>query len=314
MAQLPQISIVFPNLNGASLTIDCLKSIRKLNYPKSKIETIVVDNHSTDGSQQKIKQTYPRVKLIENKTNLGFAKAVNQAVEDSRSKLIFVTNNDVFLEKNCLNILVDYLITHKNVGVVGPSVYSQNSRKILHSSLKFNLYTGLFRKNVKKSKEVESDWIEGSGMLFKRTLWEKLGGFDEGFFFIFEDLDFCRRAAKIGYKIVALKDAIIQHKVGATVNRKEMQNLKFYEGYKSKMRFTIKHASIVQIATSLFLQFAIYAPYRFLIIREPSLNPLIRATFWTLTHLGEITKARTKNKQSFSTNKQSFSANKPVHG
>lgn len=296
MAQLPQISIVFPNLNGASLTIDCLKSIRKLSYPKSKIETIVVDNGSTDGSQQKIKQSYPRVKLIENKTNLGFAKAVNQAVEDSRSKLIFVTNNDVVLAKNCLNILVDYLITHKNAGIVGPFVYSQNSRKILHSSLKFNLYTGLFRKNVKKSKEVESDWIEGSGMLFKRTLWEKLGGFDEGFFFIFEDLDFCKRAALIGYKIVALKDAIIWHKVGATVNRKEMQNLKFYEGYKSKMRFTIKHASVVQIATSLFLQFAIYAPYRLLIIREPSLNPLIRATFWTLTHLGEITKARTKIK------------------
>lgn len=292
MAKLPQISIVFPNLNGSNLMIDCLKSIQNLNYPKSKIETIVVDNHSIDGSQQKIKRSYPHIKLIENKANFGFAKAVNQAIEYSRSTLIFVTNNDVVLERNCLKVLSNYLITHKNVGIVGPYVHSQ--KKILHSFLTFNFYTGFIKKKVSNSKEVESDWIEGSGMLFKRTLWEKLGGFDEGFFFIFEDLDFCTRAAKIGYKIISLKDAIIQHKVGATVNRKEMLTLKYYEGYKSKFRFLLKHASVAQIITALGLQFAIYTPYRFLIIREPSLIPLIRATVWTLTHFDEIKKARTK--------------------
>ncbi len=297
MTSLPKVSIIFPNYNGGKEPLECLSSIKKLNYPNSAIEIIVTDNHSTDGSDIAIKKQYPQVKLIKNSSNLGFAKAVNQAVEDSRSKLIFVTNNDVSLEKNCLNILVDYLITHKNVGIVGPFVHSQ--KKILHSSLKFNLYTGLIKKNVSNSYEVESDWIEGSGMLFKRTLWEKLGGFDEGFFFIFEDLDFCRRAAKIGYKIVALKDAIIRHKVGATVNRKKMLTLKYYEGYRSKIRFLIKHGTIIQIITSIFLQFVFYAPYRLLIKREFSFILLVRATIWNLTHITETLKSRHEIKTSY---------------
>ena len=75
----PQVSIAIVNLNGKEFLNDCLLSIKEINYPKEKIEIIVVDNGSNDGSAQFIKSNYPEVKLIENRENLGFAKANNQA-------------------------------------------------------------------------------------------------------------------------------------------------------------------------------------------------------------------------------------------
>jgi len=290
MANYPRLSIVFPNLNGAKVLSAFLNSVKGSSYDKRKLEIIMVDNGSSDGSIEFVRQNFPKVKIIQSGRNFGFAKAVNLGIQKSLGVYIFVTNNDVLLDKNCLKNLAEFAKKNKIIGVTGPIVF-ENSKQIPVKSLKFNFYTGLFKKlNTLE----ESDWISGAGMFFQKKLWQKLGGFDEGFFFTFEDLDFCLRAKRAGFRIIHTPKAKIFHQEGATVNRPEFTYFKYFESYKSKLRLVLKHANLFQILTSFVLQFFVFAPYRFFVLKEKSFIPLIKALSWNLQHLSQTLSVRRK--------------------
>lgn len=295
MTKYPQVSIIFPNYNGGQQPLDCLTSIRKLNYPKEKIGVIVVDNNSKDGSDLAIKEKFPEVKLIKNKQNLGFAKAVNLAIKFTSSEYIFVTNNDVIFDKNCFANLVKFAKEHPEVGVTGPVVFpaKKNAKKkgkeLPIKSLQYNLYTGLFKESEKAG---ETDWIAGVGMFFSKELWTKLGGLDEGFFFTFEDLDFCLRVKKSGLEVIHNPEAVIWHKGGSTVNMPHLRYFKYYQSYKSKFRFILKHGNLLQIISVFLLQFAVFTPYRFLILGEKSFVPMVDAFLWNLKNLPQTLAVR----------------------
>ena len=146
MRVCPTVTIIFPTHNGWEDTKDCLASIRNLNYPKEKLEVIVVDNASTDGTPEKIHKNFPGVTLATQQTNLGFAKAINLGVKRTSSELILITNNDVVFEKSCLNELVKALTSDPKIGAVGGRVYWKNQRlkakkaldNFLHRACSFN--------------------------------------------------------------------------------------------------------------------------------------------------------------------------------
>ena len=119
----PKVSIIFPNFNGGNEPLECLASIQKLNYLKEKIETIVIDNGSSDGSDIEIKKRFPKVKLIKNKSNLGFAKAINKGINKATGNFIFVTNDDLVFEKNSLKKLIEYARLHDEIGVIGGKIF-----------------------------------------------------------------------------------------------------------------------------------------------------------------------------------------------
>lgn len=290
---LPKVSIIFPNYNGGRLNLDCLQSIEKLNYPKEKIETIVVDNGSTDESDIKIKSKFRNVKLIKNKQNLGFAKAINIGAKIAKGSFLLITNNDIIIDKDCVGNLVNFLQKTPSVGIIGPAIYDlKNPQKILGYPLRYHFYLGTFTNLPFINSPQEVDWVQGCSLLCWAKLFKKLGGFDEGFFFTGEELDFCFRAKKIGYKTVYYPNAKIWHAGGTTINQPAMENFKYLEGYKSKFRLLFKHATLLQIATALTLQFLIFTPYRTLILREKSLVPAIRAFIWNLANLPKTFKLR----------------------
>jgi len=292
----PSISVVFPNLNGNKQDLyNLLTSLQKSNYPSKQLEFIMVDNGSTDDSVQYVLKKFPEVKIIKLENNCGFAKAVNIGIENARSECVFVTNNDVVLEKECLKNLAEYFIAYPKVGVIGPKVYFRNQpKKIASGALKYNFYTGLFSSDQTNKINQKVDWISGCGMFFSKNIWIKLGGFDENFFFIGEDLDFCLRIKYLGFKVTYYPKAVIWHSDGATVNRPELLYLKYFEGYKSKLRVILKHGNPLQILTSFLLQFAVFAPYRTLILQEKSLIPLYNALIWNIKHLRQTLAARRK--------------------
>lgn len=294
MKSLPSISIIFPNYNGNKENLtSLLQSIQKSVYPKQKITVTLVDNDSTDDSVLFIKRKFPWVNIIKLGKNYGFAKAVNKGAKKSKEEYFFITNNDVVLEKNCLKNLIEYLLTHPQVGIIGGKTYRMNPPdKILYSAYKYNFYTGLFTMAKDADKIQEADWIPGCGMCCGRPLWEKLGGFDEDFFFTGEDLDFCLRAKYEGYKILYYPKAILWHSDGSTINLSKFSYFKYYEGYKSKFRLILKHASILQISLAFILQFAVYLPYRTIILREKSTIPLLQAFLWNMKNIKQTLKAR----------------------
>src|SRR3990167_10977594 len=100
------VSIILANFNSWNLTQDCLKSIYELNYPWNKIEVIVVDNHSKDQDTANIKKMFPRVKILLQKSSLGFAKAVNLSAEKAKGEFLFITTGEVKFRKDLLNNMI----------------------------------------------------------------------------------------------------------------------------------------------------------------------------------------------------------------
>ncbi|MBI4058004.1 glycosyltransferase family 2 protein [Candidatus Microgenomates bacterium] len=292
----PSVSIIIPTLNAGKPLERCLTSIQALNYPQKRVEVVVVDN----GSSRKIKKqkakskntiknlskAWPfRLKVIRNADNLGFAKAVNQGVSTSRGTYLFITNDDVILEKDCIKNLIEFILAHPEIGVAGGKIYTTGTKKVWHPAPRYNFYTSLFRDAKDANITQEADWIPGSGLCTSKAIWKKLRGFDEGFFFSFEDLDFCVRAKQAGYKIIYYPQAILWHKDGTTVNRPEFAYFKYYEGYKSKFRFLLKHGTLAHVITSFLLQFLIFWPYRIIVLKEKSTRAVFAALVWNIRNL-----------------------------
>ena len=167
------ISIVVPLFNNLELTKRFLKSLYET--ASEPIELILVNNNSSDGTKEYIENLpydFDTTTIINNETNEGFAKAVNKGIKQSKYPNIMVINNDItFLQRNWMTIVCDNLS-----GIVGlEKLYSEGV-----------------------------DFVTGAFMAFKKELYDKLGGFDERFFFAYEDVDFCYRSQIMGYPIIHL--------------------------------------------------------------------------------------------------------------
>ena len=109
VANLPKVSIVFSNFNGGKEPLECLASIKKLNYPKNKIETIIIDNGSKDKSPEKIAGKFPEVNLIKLKKDIGLPASLNLGIKKSAGKYIFIANDDIIFEKSSIKNMVHFL-------------------------------------------------------------------------------------------------------------------------------------------------------------------------------------------------------------
>lgn len=273
----PFVSIIFPTFNGWQDTKECLKSIANVDYPQTKIEVIVVNNASTDETAPLIRQNFSRVKLLPQKKNLGFAKAVNQGIKKSQADYILITNNDVVFDSHYLKNLVNFLQQNPDVGIVGGKVYYKHPKnKVAFPGARFNFYTGLLRPNKNPNKTAETDWVPGCNMLIKRKVLEEIGGFDEKFFFYFEDLDLCLRAKKAGYKVIYYPKAIMFHGEGASIEREGWQK-KSELYYQGKTRILFKHGTKLQIVSSLLFQFFPGLAFQLLVLRHQNYTFALRA-------------------------------------
>lgn len=291
MKPYPKISIIFPNYNGGNEPLECLSSIEKLNYPSKEIEVIVVDNASTDGSDFQIEKKYPRVKMIKNSQNLGFAKAINQGIKKSSGKLIFVANDDLVFEKDSLKNLVIDMNRDPITGIIGGKIFYKNKPKSVSSAgYQMNKWTGniYYSKNPQKVKE--PDWIQGCAMLIKKVVFKHIGYFDENFTHFFEDFDFCLRAKRANFKVVYSPHATFWHGESVTANKNKP--LKYFNWYKGKILFLSKNLPLINIISILTIQILLITPYRALILQDGRLEPFVKALIWNFRNLKTVIKIR----------------------
>jgi len=236
------LSIIIVNWNTAKLLRLCLNSLEcKMQNAKCKInfEVIVVDNGSTDHSVEMIKQyaishKELAVKLIENEENLGFAKAVNQALrqvytERNRSAqggTVLLLNSDTVIKKGVIEKLLQFeeKVRPAIIGarMLNPDGTIQAScfylptirRAVVHYWLAGKKYFEKFFPEKKEPVQVEA--VSGGAMLISKEIVERLGLLDERYFMYFEDLDYCRRAHRSGFKIYYLPSAEVVHEHGAS--------------------------------------------------------------------------------------------------
>ena len=287
----PTISIIFPNANGGNEPLACLSSIARLNYPKTKLEVIVVDNHSADGSPLLIKRKYPHVKLILNSVNLGFAKAVNLGIAQAKGEYIFIGNDDLMFENNSLQILVRYLVNHPRVGLIGGKIFSKDQHaKLSTAGFMMNRWTGHIYSAPNPELVKSPDWLQGCALLTSRKALTQAGLLDPGFSLIyFEDYDLALRIKKSGLQIVYLPQAIFWHGVTKTMNKNLPE--KYYQWYKNKFRFVLKNLPWVNVLSIFLIQFLLIVPLR-LFLGDGRFIPLLKGAWWNLQHLDETFMAR----------------------
>jgi len=208
------LSIIIVNFNVKNLLRGCLGSLERerRKTKKLEIEVLVVDNASTDDSSKMVKKSFPQVKLTKNKTNLGFAKAVNQGIKRAKGEFILLLNPDIVVKENALKQIVSFAESRQSVGVVGGRLLNPDGSgqpSVFHLSTfggaikEFWLgKKGTFQKylpKVNKPQAVEA--VSGAAMLIPKTIIKKIGLFDEHYFMYFEDLDYCRRVKEAGLKV-----------------------------------------------------------------------------------------------------------------
>ena len=183
----PKVAIIILNWNGLKDTIECLESVKKIDYPN--YEIIVVDNASVDGSPEKLKELFPDITLIRNKENLGYAGGNNVGIRyalKNNAEYIFVLNNDtVVVDKDILKILVKTANLYPDAGVFGPKICLYDEPNKIGFSPTYwdkRKCTFILKKYYDYDEVVEIDDIRGCAIFFKREVVEKIGLFDSKFF------------------------------------------------------------------------------------------------------------------------------------
>lgn len=294
----PKVSIIFPNYNGGSEPLECIKSINNLSYPKDKIEIVVIDNNSTDESLNKIKDQKSKIKaagqtikIIENKENVGFSRAINQGIKRSSGDYIFITNDDIVFEKSSIKSMIEHMEKNPAVGITGGKIFLKSSpKKIISCGFMMNRWNGNIFRAPDPSRIKEPDWIQGCAMMIPKTALKKLELLDSGFSHYFEDFDICLRAKKSGFSVHYLPNAIFWHGEATTGNKNKKN--KYYQWYKNKIRFVIKSLPFINVLSILLFQVLIVTPYRTLFLQDGRFFPFLKGFFWNIIHLPQTLEAR----------------------
>ncbi len=210
-----KLSLVTLHTNDPSI-LQTIDSVYKT--VKTPFEYILVDNSRNAQRLREIKEKYPRLKIIQNPTNYGYARGMNVGLKHAQGELILPLNPDIIVFEKTIDKMVHYMEKHKNIVLLGPKLL--NSDKTIQYScrrypqffpmlLRRSPFKNIFMKEYSlyemhdfSHNEIrEVDWMCGGFLVMRKELLEKIGYLDEWFFLYFDDVDFCRRAHKCG-KIV----------------------------------------------------------------------------------------------------------------
>ncbi len=252
-----KLSIVIVCWNDLKVIRDCLHSIYAETH-SIEFEVIVSDNGSTDGSVQFIRQNYPQVVIIENGANLGFSKGNNVGILASRGEYVLILNPDTIIHNGALDKWIQFADQHPESGgfgcrVLNPDGSNQGSprpfptiwgdllaalylRPLAYVSDRFvsDTYAGW-----QGDTERLIDWQSGCCVMLRGDLIRSMGGFDEQFFYHYEEVDLCRRVWQAGYPIIYTPEVSITHLGGQSVKRFP---IKFeMEKYRNRYRYFYKY-------------------------------------------------------------------------
>lgn len=251
------ITVCIVSWNTREELVRCLASVTAQQGVE--FEVIVVDNASSDESAEMVSKDFPQVKLITNGKNLGFSRAQNLAIEASNGRYAMLLNPDaVMTEQDTLAKVVAFGDSNPDVGIIGPKIENPDG-SLQFSARRFpTIGAGLFRRTplgklfpnnrfVKqyimsdwKHDEVRDvDWVSGAALVIRRAVIEEIGPLDPGFFMYCEDVDWCYRAKKHGWRVCYFPMAKVTHRIGSASDQAPVRMI--YHFHRSMFRFFFKH-------------------------------------------------------------------------
>jgi hypothetical protein len=249
----PSVSIIILNYNGRknlgdSCLLNCLSSVLNSDYPD--LEVIFVDNGSTDGSVELIKEKFrqdSRLKIVVNPENYGFARGNNIAIQHTSGDYVALLNNDVEVESNWLQELIKVMEADSTIGIAQSKIlyldraYIQTVGNVLDAALS-TYQIGMNQKDAGQyDKECEITFPCGAAMITRRSLIKRIGLFDPNYFFYHDDCDLGWRVRLAGFKVVSVPSSLVYHKGRGTSVNTLTRNQDFFLLFVSRIGLLIKN-------------------------------------------------------------------------
>lgn len=286
-------SVVIVNWNGKHYLPSCLMSLRKQLYQE--FEIIMVDNGSSDGSVNFVRENFPEVKVIESSVNLGFAAGNNLGFQQARGEYIALLNNDTEVDPSWLDELVKGLDSSEKIaGACGTMCSLEEKERVVFTLTKVNPLSARAYWISQASEQREVDYLMGSGMLVRRSVIDQIGGLDEEYFAYFEETDWCARAIRAGYSLMYVPTAILYHKQAGSV----ASEFQYYMMWRNRIRFALKNFDLAFIPGFLLFCGLDICGEMIINLRDSKRgwNKLIlKAMLWNLVHLSGTLKARQRD-------------------
>jgi len=249
------------NYNGREVLAECLRGLRQQDYLNLKIS--VVDNASTDGSDN-IAESMEGVEIIRNSSNLFFAGGNNVGIHrafDAGAAYVVLINNDTVSDAGLITALVSAIEAREGAGIAGPKIFYHEHPEMIWSAgggIDFAKgwvrHRGIRQKDDGQFDEIaEVDYVTGCCLMFKRDVFQAIGGLDESFPMYFEDTDFCTRARKAGFKVLYVPQGRMWHKISYSSGG-EFSWCKIRRRMKAGWRFFRKYSTPRQLAAMPFWQ------------------------------------------------------------
>jgi hypothetical protein len=251
-----EVSFIIVNWNTRELLRECLDSVIERSCGRA-VEIIVVDNASTDGSVELVREHFPQVKVIANAENVGFARANNQGAHIAEGRYLLLLNTDAFLKPDALEKLLELANREPKLGMVGAHLlnadgtFQASHTRFPNLAREFFTLSGLgrllwgrfypsFGPEVERGPQV-IDYVEGACLLAKRETYAQVNGLDEGYFMYSEEVDLCYALRRAGWQVWYHPEACVTHLGGASSqNRKPQREADLYV---SRVRFFRKYYS-----------------------------------------------------------------------
>lgn len=246
----PSVHAVVVNWNGRELLRPCLRTLLASSY--SSLSVVVVDNASTDGSRELVADEFPRVRLIANAENLGYAAAANEglkSVEAEGGDYALLMNNDTEIDPAAVSSLVDAARGNPRAAFVGPMIYYHDRPGVIWSaggSIRYwsgdIRHVGIRERDRGQFDRIrEVDYVTACAVLVAVAPLRDIGLMDAGYFMYNEDTDWCVRAGERGYAVLVAPRAKVWHKVSMSSGG-GLTAYKIYHRFHSTFRFFRRHA------------------------------------------------------------------------
>ena len=246
------IAIVIVTHNSRAEIVDCLASVIGATDPAA-TDIVVVDNASSDGTPDLVRQRFGAVKVIEAGGNIGFARANNLGAAGARGEYLLLLNPDTLVAAGAIQRMIDALARRPEAAIAGPRLIDGAGRPELSfgppispwGELRQKTLLSLYNRNVPRAvRHVERmtrtagerAWVSGACLLIRRTDWQAVSGFDERFFMYTEDVDLCASMRARGRAVIFVPDAEVRHLRGQSAARnpdtekmRRLSQVAFYE-------------------------------------------------------------------------------------
>lgn len=247
------LSVAIVSYNSCDLLRDCLASMETEPWD----QVIVVDNVSSDGSDEMVMKDFPWAKLIKSQKNHGYGEAANIAIAACSSNYVLLLNSDTLLQPGTLQALSDYLDQHPQAAIVGPSLVNPDGTRQascfpfptpLQTLLRETSLSKIWPDNLSNGLPDSAravPWVLGAALAIRRAAFDAVGGFDPSFFMYFEEVDLCYRLNRAGWQIHFTPAATVTHIGGASTQH--YRTTMVLQLYKSLCHFYQQHYSRTQI-------------------------------------------------------------------